>query len=312
MTEKLRVIFAGTPEFSVYPLQALLDSDHEVIAVYTQPDRPAGRGRELKPGPVKQLALDNNIAVYQPLNFKQEEDLAALEALEADIMVVVAYGLILPQRVLDAPKRGCLNIHASILPRWRGAAPIQRSIQAGDKQTGVTIMQMEAGLDTGPMLYKAVIDIGETETGGQLHDRLAPLGAEALMKTLELLVADELKPEIQDDSLANYAHKLDKKEAAIDWQKPAAEIERSVRAFNPWPVTFTRFGKKSLRIWSAEVVDVRSTGEPAKVIATSQDGIDVATGDGVLRIKELQPEGKRVMSSADFLNAHDLSDACFG
>lgn len=312
MSEKLKIIFAGTPEFSVVPLQALIDSEHEVIAVYTQPDRPAGRGRNLKPGPVKQAAVDHGIPVFQPVNFKDETDLSALEALKADLMIVVAYGLILPQRVLDAPRYGCLNIHASLLPRWRGAAPIQRAIQAGDKETGITIMQMEAGLDTGPMLYKEVITIGETETGGQLHDRLAPLGAHALMKTLDLLVSGQLKPEIQDDALANYAHKLEKTEAQIDWSRPASELERMVRAFNPWPVAYTSLNDKTLRIWQAACQAQQVEGSAGAVMATSAMGIDVSTGEGVLRISELQPQGKRAMLARDFLNAHDLTGQCFG
>ena len=312
MSEPLKIIFAGTPDFSVFPLKALLDSPHEVIAVYTQPDRPAGRGRELKPSPVKQVALDAGLTVYQPVNFKDETDLELLESLQADVMVVVAYGLILPQRVLDAPKHGCLNIHASILPRWRGAAPIQRAIQAGDEETGVTIMQMEAGLDTGPMLLIEKIKIGEAETGGQLHDRLAPLGASALIKTLELLVAGNLQPQIQDDNLAVYAHKLDKKEAEIDWSQPAEQIHRDIRAFNPWPVSYTYLENKSLRIWESLVVNAEQDVEPGTVVSTSSEGIDVATGKGLLRIVQLQPQGKRVMSSRDYLNANDPKGKQFG
>ena len=312
MSEKLRVIFAGTPEFSVHPLKALLESEHEVIAVYTQPDRPAGRGRQLKPSPVKQVAVEAGIPVYQPKNFKQEADLQTLEAFQADVMVVVAYGLILPQRVLDAPRFGCLNIHASILPRWRGAAPIQRAIQAGDAQTGVTIMQMEAGLDTGPMLHKAIIDIGENETGGDLHDRLAPLGATALMHTLDLLVAGKLVAEIQDASQASYAHKLEKAEAQIDWNRPAGTLVKMIQAFNPWPVAFTHLADKTLRIWDARITDQTSQAAAGTVVATSAQGIDVATGEGVLRITQLQPQGKRAMSARDFLNAHDISGQRFG
>jgi methionyl-tRNA formyltransferase len=312
LNEGLKIIFAGTPEFSVAPLQALIDSRHDVIAVYTQPDRPAGRGRSLKPSPVKEKALEAGIPVYQPLNFREAADMSTLEALNADVMIVVAYGLILPQRVLDAPRFGCLNIHASLLPRWRGAAPIQRAIQAGDNQTGVTIMQMEAGLDTGPMLYKSVIEIGESETGGHLHDRLMPLGAEALLATLDLLVADRLQPQVQDDSLANYAHKLQKKEAEINWDQSAVEIDRMVRAFNPWPVAHTRLGSKSLRIWQAQALSTNSSGQPGYINSTSADGIDVATAEGMLRVTELQPEGKRRMTARDFLNAHDLTDASFG
>jgi len=312
VAQSLKVLFAGTPEFSVAPLQALIESRHEVIAVYTQPDRPAGRGRAMKPSPVKEKALQAGIPVYQPVNFREETDLCEFEALNADIMVVVAYGLLLPQRVLDAPRYGCLNIHASLLPRWRGAAPIQRAIQAGDAESGVTIMQMEAGLDTGPMLYKSVITIGDEETGGELHDRLMPLGAEALLATLELLVDDKLDPEIQDDSLANYAHKLQKKEAEIDWSQSAAEIARMVRAFNPWPVAYTKLNNKNLRIWQAAALSADHSAASGQVLVTSPEGIDVATADGILRITELQPEGKRRMPVRDFLNAHDLTDTSFG
>ena len=319
MAQPLKIIFAGTPDFSVFPLKALLESDHQVIAVYTQPDRPAGRGRELKPSPVKEVAMKAAIPVYQPLNFKQEEDLQQLESLQADIMVVVAYGLILPQRVLDAPRLGCLNIHASILPRWRGAAPIQRAIQAGDAESGVTIMQMEAGLDTGPMLFIEKIDIGADETGGQLHDRLAPLGADALIISLGLLQQDQLSPEIQDDSLAVYAHKLDKKEAEIDWHQPAEKISRDVRAFNPWPVSYTRLVDKTIRIWETKLLDSNTEAyssdsgiAPGSVVETSAEGIDVATGEGMLRITQLQPQGKRVMSARDYLNANDLKGKQFG
>jgi methionyl-tRNA formyltransferase len=312
VSDKLKIIFAGTPEFSVAPLQALLHSPHEVIAVYTQPDRPAGRGRKLKPSPVKEAALATGVPVYQPKNFRDQADLEALEALNADLMVVVAYGLILPQRVLNAPRLGCFNIHASLLPRWRGAAPIQRAILAGDQETGITIMQMEAGLDTGPMLLKESLTIGDRETGGQLHDRLAPLGATALMHALDDLVADRLQPEVQDDTLANYAHKLEKAEAKIDWSQSSVEIDRMVRAFNPWPVAFTELDGQPLRIWGSELTDIPASQPPGTVEATSADGIDVATGDRLLRITQLQPQGKRAMSARDFLNAHSLQGIRLG
>jgi len=311
MTSPLKIIFAGTPEFSVYPLKKLLQSEHQVIAVYTQPDRPAGRGRHLKPSPVKELALEHGIEVFQPLNFKQEEDLSQLEALQADLMIVVAYGLILPQRVLDAPRYGCMNIHASLLPRWRGAAPIQRAIQSGDSQTGVTIMQMEAGLDTGPMLVIEALDIGERETGGQLHDRLAPLGADALMVALEKLQAGELQPQPQDDNLANYAHKLDKKEAQIDWTESSRQIDRMVRAFNPWPVAFTHLDGNSMRVWETRLTQETSEAAPGTIVAADSQGICVATGDNDLLITTLQPAGKRAMAAADFVNAHDVAGKCF-
>ena len=312
MSDKLNIIFAGTPDFSVPPLKALIESDHNVIAVYTQPDRPAGRGRKLTASPVKQVASEQGIPVYQPKNFKAEEDLAQLEGLKADLMVVVAYGLILPQRVLDAPRLGCINIHASLLPRWRGAAPIQRAVLAGDEESGITIMQMEAGLDTGPMLLKLNTPIGVQETGGSLHDRLSEMGAEALMQALPGIAEGSIQPKIQDDALANYASKLDKAEAVIDWRRSAAELDRQIRAFNPWPVAQTLWGDKVVRIWQSTVTDLQSDAAPGSVIAASKQGLDVATGDGVLRVLSLQMPGKRAMSVADFLNANRVDGVVFG
>ncbi len=306
MPQPLNIIFAGTPEFSVPPLAALLESEHKITAVYTQPDRPAGRGRKLTASPVKALALGQSIPVYQPKNFKDESDLTQLEELNADLMVVVAYGLLLPQRVLDAPRLGCINIHASLLPRWRGAAPIQRSILAGDEKTGITIMQMEAGLDTGPMLLKKSCSIGPQDTGGLLHDRLSPLGAEALLEALPGIVDGTLKPEIQNDDLATYASKLDKSEAVIDWTGSAVELSRQIRAFNPWPVAQTGLNDKVLRIWDGISLEGGDGERPGKVLSCSREGIDVATGDGVMRITKLQMPGKRAMGAADFLNAHTL------
>lgn len=312
MSDTLNIIFAGTPDFSVPPLKVLIASNHKVIGVYTQPDRPAGRGRKLTASPVKQLAMEQGIPVYQPKNFKAEEDLSRLEELKADLMVVVAYGLLLPQRVLDAPRLGCINIHASLLPRWRGAAPIQRAVLAGDAQSGITIMQMEAGLDTGPMLLKLDTPIAAEETGGSLHDRLSGLGAEALMQALPGIAGGTIQPEIQDDALANYASKLDKAEARIDWQRSAVEIDRQIRAFNPWPVAQTQWDDKVVRIWSSMVTDVQSDTAPGSIIAASKQGLDVATGAGVLRILSLQMPGKRAMSVADFLNANSVDGVVFG
>lgn len=312
MPQPLNIIFAGTPEFSVPPLSALLESEHKITAVYTQPDRPAGRGRKLTASPVKELAIAQSIPVYQPKNFREESDLAQLEAHGADLMVVVAYGLLLPQRVLDAPRLGCINIHASLLPRWRGAAPIQRSIFAGDEETGITIMQMEAGLDTGPMLLKMSCPIGADDTGGSLHDRLSPLGAEALMEALPGIADGSLKPEVQNDELATYASKLDKSEATIDWSRSAVELSRQVRAFNPWPVAQSVLNDKVLRIWDAVHLEGGEGETPGRVLSCSREGIDVATGDGVLRITKLQMPGKRAMVASDFLNAHKLDGVTLG
>lgn len=309
----MRIVFAGTPEFSVPPLQALLGSGHQVIAVYTQPDRPAGRGRKLTPSPVKALALEAGVPVYQPSNFKAEPDLAALESLGADLVVVVAYGLLLPQRVLDAPRLGCINIHASLLPRWRGAAPIQRAIAAGDRETGITIMQMEAGLDTGPMHLVRRCPIGGRETGESLHDKLSALGAEAIMASLPSIEAGTSTPLPQEDALATYAHKLKKEESLIDWRLPAEEIDRRVRAYNPWPVAQTACGDAMLRIWDAMPLDGEGReAVPGAIVESGPGGIDVMTGRGLLRITRLQMPGKRAMEAADFLNAHSLEGVVLG
>jgi len=253
MTEPLRIVFAGTPEFAAEHLKALLDSPYEIVAVYTQPDRPAGRGQKLMPSPVKQLALEHGIVVLQPPTLRNAEAQAELAALKPDLLVVVAYGLILPQVVLDIPRLGCINSHASLLPRWRGAAPIQRAVEAGDSESGVTVMRMEAGLDTGPMLLKSVTPISAEDTGGTLHDRLAELGPPAVLQAIAGLAAGTLDGEIQDDSLATYAHKLNKDEARIDWNRPAVELERLIRAFNPWPISHSTLSGEALKVLAASV-----------------------------------------------------------
>lgn len=304
----MRLIFAGTPDFAVPALDALVQAGNDVVAVYTQPDRPAGRGRKVSPSPVKVRAQALNIPVEQPESLKSAESQAALAAYKPDAMVVVAYGLLLPQAVLDIPQHGCLNIHASLLPRWRGAAPIQRAIAAGDTESGVGIMQMEKGLDTGPVLLEKRTPISETETGGSLHDRLATLGAEAIVEALGGIAKGELQPQPQNSEHATYAHKLSKQEAALDWSQPAQVLARQVRAFDPWPVAFTTLQSNTLRVWSASALNLHgANAAPSEIVAASGEGIDVATGDGILRITRLQPPGKRPMNAAEFLNGHPLS-----
>ncbi|NWL79608.1 methionyl-tRNA formyltransferase [Pseudomonas taiwanensis] len=301
MTEPLRLVFAGTPEFAAEHLKALLDSRHQVIAVYTQPDRPAGRGQKLMPSPVKQLAVEHGIPVLQPPTLRDPAAQAELKALGADLMVVVAYGLILPQVVLDTPRLGCINSHASLLPRWRGAAPIQRAVQAGDAESGVTVMQMEAGLDTGPMLLKVTTPISAEDTGGSLHDRLAQLGPQAVLEALEGLAAGTLKGEVQDDALANYAHKLNKDEARLDWSRPAVELELLVRAFNPWPICHSTLDGEPLKVLAAALGDGKGT--PGQILAASKDGLTVACGDGALRLTRLQLPGGKPLNFADLFNS---------
>jgi len=312
MPSPLNIVYAGTPEFAATALAALLESDHNVIAVYTQPDRPAGRGRKLKASPVKELALTHDIAVYQPENLKDPAEQEKLAALKPDLMVVAAYGLLLPAEVLKTPRLGCLNIHASLLPRWRGAAPIQRAILAGDRETGITIMQMDEGLDTGDMLYKLTTPITADDTAQTLHDRLAELGARAIVEALDKLQAGALIAEKQDDSRANYAKKLYKDEALIDWARPATEIARQVAAFNPWPVAQSKNGEETLRIWCATALDEKNTQPPGSVVHTDKQGVDVACGEGILRITRLQRPGGKPQAAADFLNAHNLDGVVLG
>ena len=312
MTHRLRIVFAGTPEFAVPPLEALHAAGHDLVAVYTQPDRPAGRGQALTASPVKRRALEFGLTVEQPATLKTPDAVARLRGFDADLMVVVAYGLILPQAVLDVPRFGCWNIHASLLPRWRGAAPIQRAIVAGDAVTGITIMQMEAGLDTGPVLLVRETPIGPRELGGELHDRLSRLGAEAIVAAIDEWRAGRIKPVTQPAEGATYAAKLSKAEARIDWAQPAVAIERQVRAFNPWPVAETTWDGRQLRVWQCEPEPLAVGAAPGTVLESSGGRIVVATGEGALRLLQLQLAGRRAMSAAEFLNANSLAGARLG
>ncbi|TRN19916.1 methionyl-tRNA formyltransferase [Vibrio furnissii] len=303
MSQSLRIVFAGTPDFAARHLAALLSSEHEVIAIYTQPDRPAGRGKKLTASPVKHLALEHNIPVYQPENFKSDEAKQALASLNADIMVVVAYGLLLPKAVLDTPKLGCINVHGSILPRWRGAAPIQRSIWAGDAETGVTIMQMDVGLDTGDMLKIATLPIDASDTSSSMYDKLAELGPQALVDCLSDIAQGTAVAVKQDDALANYAQKLSKEEAKIDWTLSAQAIERCVRAFNPWPMSHFSVAENQIKVWQSRVETGNKTHAPGTIIQADKTGIYVATGEGILVLESLQIPGKKALPVQDILNA---------
>jgi len=304
----LRILFAGTPEFALPPLQALMDESCDVVAVLTQPDRPAGRGKQLRASPVKQLALQNGLEVLQPESLKDPGWIEKLADLQPDLMVVVAYGLMIPARLLALPRLGCWNIHASLLPRWRGAAPIHRAIEAGDTQTGVCIMQMEVSLDTGPVYHCLATPVGSQDTSGVLHDRLADMGAQALIHCVEKAIRGELpQPEVQDDTLAIYAHKLSKAEAELDWKEPANVLQRKVRAFNPWPVAWCEIGGQRLRIWQAEVVDNIKDCKPGQLYV-SQQSFMVGTSDKALKILEIQRAGGQRMTAEQFLNAHQPQD----
>ncbi|MCB2263042.1 MAG: methionyl-tRNA formyltransferase [Candidatus Thiosymbion ectosymbiont of Robbea hypermnestra] len=300
----LKLVFAGTPEFAVPTLHALLEAGQDVRAVYTQPDRPAGRGSRLTASPVKEAAMAAGLPVLQPPDLRDPAVVQSLCRYEADFLVVVAYGLLLPPAVLAAPRLGCVNVHASLLPRWRGAAPIARCLLAGDRESGVTIMGMEAGLDTGPMYLRRAIPLADDETGRGLHDKLAALGASALLEALPGIADGTLAPEPQDETRATYAAKLRKEEAWVDWTRPALELDRMVRALDPWPVAQTKLGETTLRLWASELPGLDAGSEPpGRIVHTGKAGIDVATGKGLLRITRLQPPGKRSMSAAAFLNA---------
>lgn len=298
----MRLIFAGTPDFAAVALEALLNTHHTLVGVYSQPDRPAGRGRKLMPGPVKQVALNAGIPVFQPESLKTEEAQKELANLRADVMIVAAYGLILPKNVLTLPTLGCLNIHASVLPRWRGAAPIQRAIAAGDSESGITIMQMDEGLDTGAMLLKVTTPINSDDTGGSLHDRLADMGGQAIVEALELLEKGDLIPEAQNNDLACYAHKLSKEEGHINWTDTATAIERLIRAFYPWPGTYGNLSQQRIRIHQATVLNDESGQPPGTVVQREREGIDIACGTGTLRITRLQLPGSRAQSVNDLIN----------
>jgi len=299
----LRIIFAGTPDFAARHLDALLASGHQVVGVFTQPDRPAGRGNKLTPSPVKVLAAAHDIPVFQPKSLRPAESQQLVAELNADIMVVVAYGLILPQAVLDMPKLGCINVHGSLLPRWRGAAPIQRALWAGDSHTGITIMQMDIGLDTGDMLHKIVCAIEPEDTSANLYHKLAELGPIGMLTTLEQLATGSAHAEAQNEALVTYAEKLSKEEARLDWSLPASQLERCIRAFNPWPMSYFLIDEQPVKIWQATVINEQPQVQPGTLITATKGGIQIATSEGILNILQLQPAGKKAMSAQDILNS---------
>ncbi len=299
----LNIVFAGTPGFTLPCLDALAASKHHLLAVYTQPDRPAGRGRSMQASAVKTWAESKHIPVHQPLNFKDNQAIADLAALAPDILVVIAYGLILPQAVLNIPRLGCINVHASLLPRWRGASPIQQAILHGDQKTGITIMQMDAGMDTGDMLCRVDCPIHSTDTAESLHDRLASLAATPLLDTLDLLASGQARPEQQDNEQVTYAPKINKEDAIIDWHQAAIRIDQQIRAFNPWPIACTRIGEEILRIHQAHVIEEPSTQKPGTVISIDKRGMLVATGQNSIMVERIQFPGGKAMQVSDWLNA---------
>lgn len=300
----MKIIFAGTPDISAAVLQALINKQHNIIACLTQPDRPQGRGLKITASPVKNVALNANIPILQPQTLKDKDVQEQLQSLQPDLMIVIAYGLILPQAILDIPKYGCINIHASILPRWRGAAPIQHAILAGDKTTGITIMQMDAGLDTGDILEIYPCDISTNETSASLYEKLTLLAQTAIVDCIIKLSQHTLKPVKQDNNLATYAHKIEKQQAKIDWHNSAVQIVRCVNAYNPWPVAFTTFDNQNIRIWNAESADITTSDTPGKIIALETNGIIVATGNGTIRLLTLQLPGKKMLSVSEICHAH--------
>lgn len=303
MSESLRIIFAGTPDFAARHLDALLSSEHQIVGVFTQPDRPAGRGKKLMPSPVKVLAESNHIPVFQPASLRPAENQRLVADCQADVMVVVAYGLILPTAVLEIPRMGCINVHGSLLPRWRGAAPIQRALWAGDASTGVTIMQMDAGLDTGDMLHKLSCPILPEDTSASLYEKLADLGPTGLLLTLQQLTNGRITPEKQDETLVTYAEKLSKEEARLDWLLSADQLARCVRAFNPWPVSFFVVEDQPVKVWNASVIEKTADAVPGTIICANKQGIQVATAQGILNLETLQPAGKKAMTAQDLLNS---------
>ena len=308
----LKIIYAGTPEFSVSALELLVQSGHEVVAVYTQPDRPAGRGRKLQSSPVKACALSHNLVVEQPVSFRASGDVERLQSFQADLMVVAAYGILLPKIILELPRLGCVNIHASLLPRWRGAAPIQRAILAGDELTGITLMQMDEGLDTGLMLAKVETPISADTNAAKLHDMLKTMGAELLLNNLDAIESGRLTGEVQNESETSYAKKLTKQEALIDWNKSALELHREIRAFNPVPVSHTTYHGQPVKILQAHTGAADCPQSPGQVIAHHKQGVEVCTGDGILVISELQFSGKKAQPAGQVLNARSLLNEQFG
>lgn len=299
----LNIVFAGTPEFGLPCLEALSHSQHHIMAIYTQPDRPAGRGRKLQASAIKQWAIAHALPVYQPVNFKNPETVAEFAALKPDVMIVIAYGLILPRVVLEIPRFGCINVHASLLPRWRGASPIQHALLYGDAQSGVTIMQMDVGMDTGAMLSKVSCPIEFHDTAAVLHDKLAGISAEPLLATLDALAAGKVQPQVQDEALVTYAGKINKEDALIDWHQPALDIHNKIRAFNPWPIAYVTLGEEVIRIHQAQATDIKCSENPGTVLHIDKTGMLVATADKALLIEKIQFPGAKAISLADWLNS---------